>query len=421
MGSDSLRAMCVAAAVLVLTLARPHLTMAVQAAPFELPRPTGARAVGTTTWHVDDPSRPESFAPGNTREVQVLAWYPTRSTAGERAPYLRAGAVEAQRFATMVRAPGGFDHVAAFRTHAVLDAPPDGSRLPLLVFSHGYTSAASSHTALLEDLASHGYVVLSVVHPYEAISASLADGRVVSVLDDGDVVRQPIRQVFDEWATEDAVMSAVTSESDTARRDERLRAYLKTLGHTGMALRRWVDDTKLVLDRFAKAPANSLAFRLARTIDSTRIGVFGHSMGGVTAGQFCVEDTRCRAGLNLDGIPQSGTMIDGTFGRPFLMVYSARPGRLGASDTIYRRAAAPYYRVDVRDTLHLDFSDFPFWDGPLAQRGAFGALGGARATSITRAIVREYFDQELLGRRSPLLAGKTTFPEVTIAVSGTKP
>jgi predicted dienelactone hydrolase len=137
-------------------------------------------------------------------------------------------------------------------------------------------------------------------------------------------------------------------------------------------------------------------------------------MGGVTAGQFCLEDRRCRAGLNLDGIPQYGTMIDGALQRPFLMVYSARPGRAGASDVVYQRAARPYYRVDVRDTRHLDFSDMVFWGGPLRERPVLGTMAPTRATEITSAIVRECFDQELLGRRSRLLAGAPLFPEVAV-------
>jgi hypothetical protein len=38
-----------------------------------------------------------------------------------------------------------------------------------------------------------------------------------------------------------------------------------------------------------------------------------------------------------------------------------------------------------------------------------------RATEITRALVREYFDQELSGQPSALLAGETRVPEVTVA------
>jgi len=182
-------------------------------------------------------------------------------------------------------------------------------------------------------------------------------------------------------------------------------------------LRRWVDDTRLVLDRLAKQPATSLRGQLAATLDMNHIGAFGHSMGGVTTGQFCVDDKRCKAGLNLDGIPQYGTMIDKPFRRPFLMVYSARPGRTGASDAIYRRAASPYYRVDVRDTLHLEFSDMPFWGGPLRERKILGTLDPVRAIAVTREIVREYFDQELLGRPSPLLAGKSASPEITVSTT----
>jgi hypothetical protein len=118
--------------------------------------------------------------------------------------------------------------------------------------------------------------------------------------------------------------------------------------------------------------------------------------------------------LNLDGIPQYGTMIDEAMPRPFLMVYSARPGRSGASDAIYRRGAHPYYRVDVQDTRHLDFCDMAFWGGPLRERPVLGTMKPARISEITRAIVHEYFDQELMGQRSALLAGTPLFPEVTV-------
>ena len=43
-----------------------------------------------------------------------------------------------------------------------------------------------------------------------------------------------------------------------------------------------------------------------------------------------------------------------------------------------------------------------------------GTLPPERIHTITSAIVREFFDQELLGRRSKLLSGETSFPEVTV-------
>jgi alpha-beta hydrolase superfamily lysophospholipase len=388
-------------------------------AAFELPAPTGRFPVGTTSWHVTDAARRETFsASGEPRQVEVLAWYPAAANRGGKpAPYLRSGLAEVRSFATLFGvSPDSFDDLAGVRTHAILDAPPaTGSRkLPVLLFSHGYTGIPSAYTALLEDLASHGYAVLSVVHPYEASGATLADGRVVTLLDPAGKLRSGVSDVFGEWGPEDQTMAAVTSTADPAEKLRLLRGYLAGLNKTHAALGRWVDDTRVVLDRLSSLPATSAAGRLAARLDVRRVGVFGHSMGGVTAGQFCVDDARCAAGLNLDGIPQSGTMIDKPMPRPFLMVYSARPGRLGASDSIYQRAARPYYRVDVADTRHLDFSDMALWGGPLRQRPVLGPIDPVRASAITAEIVRQYFDQELLGRRSTLLAGTSSFPEVKV-------
>jgi predicted dienelactone hydrolase len=345
------------------------------------------------------------------RQVEVLAWYPAAPGRGEPAPYLREGLTE---LPSRLRAALG--SLAAFPTHAILDALPIASpkKLPVLVFSHGFGGSPSSYTALIEDLASHGYAVLSIVHPYEATAATLADGQVVSMFDDAGKPRQAFKDVLTEWDQEDAKMAAVTREAKEEDQLRLLREYVSGLHATKATIDRWVADTRLVLDQLSALPKTGAAGRLAAQLDLGRLGAFGHSMGGVVSGEFCLDDRRCRAGLNLDGIPQSGTMIDRRLSQPFLMVYSARPGRVGASDAIYRRAASRYYRCDVRDTLHLDFSDMALWGGPLRTSGALGTLPPARAVEITRSIVRQYFDQELLGRRSALLSGKTAVPEVTV-------
>jgi hypothetical protein len=403
------------------TSSRTMSALSTQQAPFVLPTPTGPAFVGTTGWRVTDETREETFAePGVRREVGVLVWYPSAIDRGTRAPYLTWGLPEVRGFATLLRGERtAFDRLADVRTHAIVDAEPASTpaQFPLLVFSHGYGSMPSAHAALLEDLASHGYVILSIVHPYESGAAALGNGRVVSFMDASGALRQGYRDVIGEWGKEDETMAAVTAASDEDEQRRLLRGYLSTLKNTNTALRRWVDDTALVLNKLPTLPRRSLAGRLIARIDTARIGVFGHSMGGVTAGQFCIEDQRCAAGLNLDGIPQYGDMIDRALKRPFLMVYSARPGRRGASDSIYGRAASEYYRVDVEGTLHLDFSDMIFWEGPLRDRKALGTIAAARAAEITRAIVRQYFDQTLRGQRGPILAGQPGFPEVTVTMS----
>ncbi len=190
-----------------------------------------------------------------------------------------------------------------------------------------------------------------------------------------------------------------------------MRGYLVTLKNTDQVVKRWTLDAKYALDHLpTTGPAGAIAARL----DLSRLGVAGHSMGGVAGAQFCVEDRRCKAALNLDGIPQYGTMIDTPMPAPFLMVYSGRAGRAGASDIIYKRSASKYYRVDVRDTLHNDFTDMNFWGGPLRLRGAYGKIDPARAAGITRLIVREFFGQEILKQPSEFLSGQQRMTDVTV-------
>jgi dienelactone hydrolase len=394
------------------------------APPFELPAPSGPHAVGTTSWTLTDPARAEAYVPGERRRVKVVAWYPVSAASsagrpaarGVRAPYLREGVDEARVFASLIRAqPGSYDAIADVETHAVIEAPPlPGGRLPAILFAAGYGGVASAHAALVEDLASHGYVVLAIAHPYETTFVSFADGRSASMLDDAGAPRAPYREVIGEWGKEDETMAAVTRAGNVDEQRRLLRDFLATIPKTTAALQRWVDDTKLVLDRLPTLSAASPAGRLAARIDAGAMGAAGHSMGGVAAADFCAVDRRCRAALNLDGSPQYGAMIDRTMPGAMLMVYSARPGRAGANDAIYRGAAARYYRVDVAGTKHLDFSDLNFWGGRLREVPALGDIDPARASTVVRTIVREYFDQELRGRRSPLLAGAATLPEARV-------
>lgn len=374
---------------------------------FDLPAPTGNLPIGSTRWIVTDPSRDEIFAPGKKRDIEVIAWYPRQGAQGAQggAPYIRDSMEEVQSFARLAKLGDAFTNLEFVQTHAAIDAPVAAApaRLPVIVFQHGYTGLPSSHTALMEDLASHGWVVLHVVHPYEATGAILADGTVVTFTDASNALRAPITEVFNEWGPEGDTMTKVAAAATDAEKESLMRGYLGRLKSTDQVVKRWTADVKYVLDHLPKDGAPG---RIAARIDMTRLGVAGHSMGGVAGAQFCVEDRRCKAALNLDGIPQYGAMIDTPMPAPLLMVYSARPGRAGASDIIYSRSASKYYRVDVADTLHLDFTDMNYWGGPLRQRGAYGKIDPARAAMITRTIVREFFAQEILTQPSALLNGK---------------
>jgi predicted dienelactone hydrolase len=384
----------------------------VVASTIELPAPGGPLPVGRTRWLVTDPSRTDPFNQ-RPRQIEIVAWYPT-SAAGARGPYFTSGLDEVRSLATMFGNRTSMDALGDVRVYATDGAAPrqGDEKLPLLLFSHGYTGVPAASTTLLEDLASAGYVVLSIVHPFEA-SASTIDGGVVTTLDESGRLREPIQAILAEWKDEDRVLADVTSARGESDQVRLLRAYLDTLHHTTTMTRRWVDDVRAVVSRLSALPRDDTIGRVIARADTARYGVFGHSMGGVMAGEYCLTDKRCAAVLNLDGSPQYGSMIDARLARPLLMAYSARPGRLGASDAIYKRAASRYYRVDVDDTRHLDFTDMVMWPA-LRERHATGSIAPDRAIAATRAIVREFFDQELRSRRSKLLAGERRLDGVRV-------
>src|SRR6185369_3848396 len=88
-----------------------------------LAKPTGDQPVGTTALHLEDTSQPD---------LPVSLFYPTFSAAGPKSHFMteaEAKAVLDQDGITGV-APSV---LAGIRTHSVLNAPPAGQHLPLVV------------------------------------------------------------------------------------------------------------------------------------------------------------------------------------------------------------------------------------------------------------------------------------------------
>jgi predicted dienelactone hydrolase len=384
----------------------------------QLPAPTGPWPIGTTTYEASDAKR--GSAPDGTDTPRVLmihAWYPASGTAGAGAPYLRDERAQAElRRNNPVLA--GRLLVEDVVTHARLDAPVAtiSGGIPVLVFSHGYLSLPGDYTALMEDLASHGYAVFSITHPYETAATTIGGGRVATSFGAAGL-NDVTRGVLAEWHDEDSVSAAVTGAADRASAERALRDYLGRIPKSTAALERWVEDTRVATDRIAALAAPGSGARLAGKLDLKRLGAFGHSMGGITSAAFCARDSRCRAAINLDGSPQYGDLIDHPGARPFLMVYSARPGRVGVSDLAYGRSDSAW-RAVIDGTRHINFGDFQYREGPQRIPEALGPIAAERSTAIVHRLVREWFDQWLSGKRSPLLAGERVFEELSVGRIG---
>ncbi|WP_425265297.1 alpha/beta hydrolase family protein [Streptomyces rubellomurinus] len=216
----------------------------------------------------------------------VQLWYPAqKSPAGaQRAQYLGRTEQEARTvsdaLAGAVCLPGFLvDGVPRARTHAVFNAPVagGGDRFPVVLFSPGAGGVRTQNTAWAEELASHGYVVAALDHPYDSAAV---------VLDDGRTIR------------------AATASTGDRDADEELAA-----GWTAVR----AADLGFVLTRLESLDRGTIAAPLVGRepstgrLDTARAAVTGHSMGGAAALQAARQDPRFAAVIDLDGYPHGPT------------------------------------------------------------------------------------------------------------------
>jgi predicted dienelactone hydrolase len=156
-----------------------------------IPAPTGRYAVGTITLHLTDPARTDPYAPNpdTLRELVVQVWYPA-NTPGKAsrlppvaAPWMDNIEIVAPAISDWIEMPSFFlDHLK----YAVTDSYPNvpiadpEAGFPVLLFSHGFGGFRAQNTFQMQELASHGYIVVAPEHTYASVITVFPDGRVAA-------------------------------------------------------------------------------------------------------------------------------------------------------------------------------------------------------------------------------------------------
>ncbi len=373
--------------------------------PPVLPEPTGAYRVGTVILGLTDTSRPDSLSkqPGRFRELMVQVWYPADvAPGGEGAPYIPNNTLLQVLKDTQhnLQDPAVFDSWRGVRTSGVLNAPLSRKRakFPLLLFSHGLGEPRSIYTALSQDLASHGYIVVCIDHPYGGVTI-LPDGRILST--DGD--------------------------PDSGNPDA-----------TPRQVEEWAKDASFVLDRLGGSAGSETAAmrRFVGRVDTARIGMLGHSVGGAAALEACRTDFRLKACADLDGAPFGKVKEEGVR-RPTLIVRSGpiysdadlakrgrtreqweEMGRQGQAmwSSLFRKSKnVPVYSVKINGTGHMSYSDAPFAMPDTINRFGGRIIDAKRGFEIMTRYIQDFFGKYFNGKRSDLLDGsKPPYAEVLI-------
>jgi dienelactone hydrolase len=343
-----------------------------------LPEPTGNERIGTVSLHLVDRSRADPWVPTEpVREIMVQIWYPAK----EVRSYPRAPWVSPAMAARINPPPSA---VILPLTHGHVGAPVDGGQHPVVLYSPGFGVERTASTALVEELASHGYVVVTIDHTHDAPLVEFPGGRIKT--------------------------QALPAPTDDPATDEE-RIITK-------ALQVRVADTRFTLDQLAAinrgsnpdAERRTLPRGLKGAMDLSRVAMFGHSLGGATAAETMYEDPRVKAGLNMDGSVW-GPVVAGGLDRPFLLMSSQGHGTDDETWTsLWAHLRGPRHWLQLDGSGHMSFTDYQVLlpqagVPPEAMVPAFGTIDGKRAIAVQRAYVLAFFDRYLRHRDGKLLAG----------------
>jgi hypothetical protein len=355
-----------------------------------LPTPTGSYAVGRTEYDWTDQSRIDTLAPhaGTKRELVVWAWYPAVHQAhGQRASYLpqKWGQLSDQERDFL-----GLPFIQtndSIQTNSIEHAPlaTQAERYPVLIFEPGMGNISAQYTALLEDLASDGYIIFAISPTYSANMVVFPDGRVASATSAGSL-------------------------------DDNVG--LQAAGDQLVPV--WAKDVSFVMDKLDMLNTKA-GDMFSKHLDLTRLGVFGHSFGGATAVQVCHLDARCKAGIDLDGV-LFGDVVQTGLDKPFMVIQhdtgvcsdsDCRSFQREIQSTLHPVPHGASYNLSIKGTEHFNFSDYAAYFSPLQLLGLLGSIDGVRGLQITHTYVRAFFDTYLNGIPSSLLRGpSSSYPEV---------
>ncbi|KAI1867943.1 uncharacterized protein JN550_006750 [Neoarthrinium moseri] len=371
-----------------------------------LPNATGPYSVGVSVHTLTDATRMDPYAPDDKpheRKVLISAFVPLNSTTTPcvSRSTLYMTPLVARDYDTLAASAGLSNETFTSLRMQLCDIPrgkscfnghgqrPDISKpsRPLLLFSPGFGQSRLLYGAMARSLASEGYVVITVDHPYDASVVEFPDGSFTR--------------------------AANISTDDIAALE--------------MVIQVRASDISFVIDQLQNVTAlrQSIDHSAVR-IDFDRIIMYGHSLGGAAAAATMLSDKRIRGGVNLDGRFFSPVKELG-LERPFLDI--GRPNHRSDDptwDEFQQSMRAQSIELAIAGTTHSSFTDYPLIVSALgltetAKKSLEDFLGTGQWDRVGDIIKRLVvaFDDLVFEHKTPkiLQGADTKFPEVELVRS----
>lgn len=321
---------------------------------------TGMYEVGQARAILVDDAREECFeTDGSKREVPVYFYYPKGENAGKNS-------------------------------------------FPLVVFSHGAFGYYESNTSTYMELASHGYVVVSLEHPYHSFFTKDTEGKTITV---NPAFLQEVMYVNEDTTPEQEIyeLSAKWLSIRTADMEFALDSikYSKEQGATDAS---WITESEEVKQELS---------RVLSVTDTEKIGLMGHSLGGATSVTVGRRRDDIGAVIDLDGTMlgeqlgfENGEYIhyEEAYPVPLLSVESQSHheqaeiyAALYVNNEVLENAVNGH-RTYFTDSAHMNFTDLPLFSPALAGLLGTGEVDATECVVKMNEIVLQFFDYYLKGQ-----------------------
>lgn len=370
-----------------------------------LPKPTGTFQIGRTHLNFIDENRvdPSPLAGGKKRDIPIMIWYPINDS-GTSSPLKlrrRRDLDSVKKFFIFQSVP---DEICNILTNSYEDVPITDKvrKLPVLIYNHGLTGVMGANTILMEHMASHGYIVVSIGHPYDGV-ASYPDGRSIPI----DVKKYNEyfeRSNSEEEDKKDKEFLAQINREDISVEEMKKLIEKYLLGdELKDQIEVWIDDVLFITDILERMNEGKIESQFKGKMDFIKgIGVFGHSYGGATAMLSCCLDDRLKYAVDIDGFVY-GLKKQYKFNQPSMFMYSE--GIMGMNKYFYTINKNDTYSVSIKDSKHIDFIDIAYilknWMKELPEK--YGKIDGNLMVKIRNDYVLSFFDKYMKDKDTLLL------------------
>ena len=340
------------------------------------PEPSGDSYIGTQSLELVDSQRLEWFTEDNEdfRRIMIQVWYPTEENSGDKELYIDYGDIRIKALAEQFDyKPSVFKNLTKIETNSIKNAEPNlNKKYPLIIFSHGLGGNRTQNTIMIEELASHGYVVIGIEHAYDAN---------ISVFNNGDIADY---------------RSGINYERRNNQRlspEEFWEIRLPQL-KTRSA------DVGFILDRIEHGNFPS---KIINIIDVDNIGIFGHSFGGATSIYSSYSDNRIDACINLDGwmVVVPDNIINDGLSQEFMYIGQQQWDEKLNYEKLdkFIQSNNKSLKILIPGTTHYDYSDTPYMSRAAQLLNKSGDLESDILKNVLNELVLSFFNENLKGKK----------------------